>query len=156
MPVSRNSSRMSFSRHACRLSRYSLSPERYSRRETTTSVWSVGSVLSALSKVRSTCTMPACLRVPEPLKMTSIICLPRRLLADCSPSTHLMASTTLDFPQPLGPTMHVTPLPKSNSVLSAKLLKPVAVRRLRIMRKFGLHAGQQLPKTPEIQELTFY
>src|SRR5437773_11434859 len=73
-------------------------------------------------------------RVPEPLKMTSIICLPRRLLADCSPSTHLMASTTLLLPQPLGPTMHVIPGPNSNSVLSAKLLKPVAVSFLRIIR----------------------
>ena len=30
-------------------------------------------------------------------------------MADCSPSTQRMASDTLDLPQPLGPTMAVTP-----------------------------------------------
>ena len=34
---------------------------------------------------------------------------PRRLLALCSPSTQVMASATLLLPQPLGPTMAVTP-----------------------------------------------
>ena len=42
-------------------------------------------------------------RVGEPLKMTSAISLPRRLLTLCSPSTHLMASTTFDLPEPFGP-----------------------------------------------------
>ncbi len=56
--------------------------------------------------------------------MTSAISLPRRLLALCSPSTHLMASTMLLLPEPLGPTTTVMPGGKSNRVLSAKLLKP--------------------------------
>ena len=36
-----------------------------------------------------------------------------------------MASTTLDFPQPFGPTMAVIPGRKLNPVLSTKLLNPV-------------------------------
>ena len=68
--------------------------------------------------------MPAGLRLPEPLKMTSIIASPRRLLADCSPSTHLKPSTTLILPHPLGPTMPVMGQSKTNSVRSAKLLNP--------------------------------
>ena len=45
----------------------------------------------------------------EPLKMTSAISPPRRLLALCSPSTQRTASTTLLLPEPLGPTMPVMP-----------------------------------------------
>ena len=41
--------------------------------------------------------------------MTSSIFSPRRLLALCSPSTQVRASATLLLPQPLGPTMAVTP-----------------------------------------------
>ena len=36
--------------------------------------------------------------------MTSVISLPRSDLALCEPSTHLMASTTFDLPEPFGPT----------------------------------------------------
>ena len=68
--------------------------------------------------------MPAGLRVAAPLNSTSIIASPRRLLALCSPRTHLKASTTLLLPHPLGPTMPVTGVSKTNSVRSAKLLKP--------------------------------
>ena len=67
------------------------------------------------------------LREAEPAKMTSIISLPRRLLLERSPRTHLMASTTLDLPQPLGPTTPVTSSSKENSVRSAKDLKPLSV-----------------------------
>src|SRR5437868_5969292 len=62
--------------------------------------------------------------------MTSAISPPRRLLADCSPSTQRTASTTLDLPLPLGPTTAVTPGGNSKTVLSAKLLKPTNSRRL--------------------------
>src|SRR5690606_1441885 len=72
------------------------------------------------------------LRVPEPLKMTSAISLPRRLLTLCSPSTHLIASTTFDLPEPLGPTTTVMPGGNSKRVLSAKLLKPMSSRALSI------------------------
>src|SRR5439155_13832355 len=76
------------------------------------------------SKTRMTSDRPAGLRALEPLKMTSIMASPRRLLADCSPSTHLQPSTTLDLPQPLGPTMPVMGESKTNSVRSAKDLNP--------------------------------
>src|SRR5262245_20057607 len=62
--------------------------------------------------------------------MTSAISPPRRLLADCSPSTQRTASTTFDLPLPLGPTTAVTPGGNSKTVLSAKLLKPTNSRRL--------------------------
>src|SRR5690606_26051514 len=64
-------------------------------------------------------------------KMTSVISDPRRALADCSPMTHLMASTTLDLPQPLGPMMAVMPSSKSKVIRSANDLKPYVSSRLR-------------------------
>src|SRR5687767_7714715 len=63
--------------------------------------------------------------------MTSSIFSPRRLLALCSPSTQVMASTTLLFPQPLGPTIAVTPVSKASSERSGKLLKPAISRRFK-------------------------
>ena len=73
-------------------------------------------------------------RAPEPLKITSAISRPRRLLTLCSPSTHLMASTTFDFPEPLGPTTTVIPWGNSNRVLSAKLLKPASSSALSMLK----------------------
>src|SRR5882672_7810661 len=78
--------------------------------------------------------MPIGLRPSVPLKMMSAISPPRRALADCSPSTQRMASDTLDLPQPLGPTMAVTPGRKFNEVLSAKDLNPRTVRFFRYIR----------------------
>src|SRR5687768_13148323 len=49
---------------------------------------------------------------------------PRSVLADCSPITQRMASTTLDFPQPLGPTMQVTSWSKCSTVRSTNDLNP--------------------------------
>ncbi len=61
-----------------------------------------------------------------PLKMQSAMRSARRDLWLCSPSTQLMASTTFDFPQPLGPTMQVVPLPlKVTVVRSQNDLKPM-------------------------------
>src|SRR5207247_7760810 len=68
-----------------------------------------------------------------PLKMTSSIRSPRRLLALCSPMTHVMASATLLLPHPLGPTIAVTPLSKASSDLSENDLKPLISRRSRRM-----------------------
>ena len=69
--------------------------------------------------------MPTGLRALVPAKMTSSMRPPRRLLADCSPSTQLMASLRLDLPQPLGPTTAAIPPPlKRSSVRSQKDLKP--------------------------------
>jgi hypothetical protein len=53
------------------------------------------------------------------------MCLPRSRDGDCSPMHHLMASTMLDLPQPLGPTMQVMSWSKWTVVWSTKDLKPV-------------------------------
>src|SRR5213592_2899203 len=84
---------------------------------------------------------PRLLRAVAPLKMTSAISPPRRLLADCSPSTQRTASTMLDLPLPLGPTMAVTPGGNSKTVLSAKLLKPTNSRRFSMRHPKELHHG---------------
>ncbi len=64
------------------------------------------------------------LRASLPLKITSSIRSPRRLLALCSPITHVMASATLLLPHPLGPTIAVTPLSKASSERSENDLNP--------------------------------
>src|SRR5947208_682373 len=74
--------------------------------------------------VSDTSAIPSGLRPSVPLKITSAISPPRNALADCSPSTQRTASSTLDFPQPLGPTIAVTPSWKLKTVLSANDLKP--------------------------------
>ncbi len=69
--------------------------------------------------------MPSGLRSRVPAKITSSMRAPRRLLADCSPSTQLMASLMFDLPQPLGPTMAAMPSPlKRSSVRSQNDLNP--------------------------------
>ena len=74
--------------------------------------------------VRVTSALPKGLRPPAPAKMTSSILPPRRVLAPCSPMTQARASTTLDLPEPLGPT--TTQMPGSNFrvVADAKDLNP--------------------------------
>src|SRR5882724_611738 len=76
---------------------------------------------------------PRLRRELEPLKMTSAISPPRKLLALCSPRIQRTASTIFDFPDPFGPTMAVMPPPKSKTVLSAKLLKPTSSSRLSML-----------------------
>src|SRR5262249_39951033 len=69
--------------------------------------------------------MPVGLRSRVPAKITSSTRTPRRLLADCSPSTQELESAILDFPQPLGPTTAAIPSPGNfSSVLSQKDLNP--------------------------------
>src|ERR1700735_5323486 len=63
--------------------------------------------------------------------MRSSVFLPRRRVGACSPSTHLIASTTLDLPHPLGPMTAVTPGAKLMLVCSKKDLKPTSSRLLR-------------------------
>src|SRR4051812_45489252 len=94
-----------------------------------TSAELVFSTLRGLSKTIDTSARPRLLRAVEPLKITSAISPPRRLLADCSPSTQRTASTMFDLPLPFGPTTAVTPGGNSKTVLSAKLLKPTNSRR---------------------------
>src|SRR5438552_1449473 len=77
---------------------------------------------------------PRLFREVEPLKMTSAISPPRRLLALCSPRIQRTASTMLLLPDPFGPTMAVMPAGKSNRVFSAKLLNPISSSRFNMQR----------------------
>ena len=81
--------------------------------------------------VRVTSARPSGGRSAVPAKMTSSIFPPRSALAPCSPSTQAMASTTLDLPEPLGPTTAVMPGSKRRVVAEANDLKPFIVRDLR-------------------------
>ena len=100
-------------------------------RPTVTSVNSIGRLSSELSMVISTDARPMALRLPAPAKMTSDIEPPRRSLADRVPIDQVSASTMLDLPDPLGPTITVMPGSKSSRVESAKDLKPRRARDLR-------------------------
>src|SRR6188472_2427202 len=91
----------------------------------------MGSAPSVLSIVRRTSARPSGGRDDVPAKMTSSILPPRSDLAPCSPMTHASASTTLDLPEPLGPTTAVMPGSKRSVVEDAKDLKPFMVRDLR-------------------------
>ena len=66
-----------------------------------------------------------------PAKTTSSILPPRSDLAPCSPMTQVNASTTLDLPDPFGPTTQVMPGSKRSVVAEANDLKP---RRVRVFR----------------------
>src|SRR3954447_17705298 len=91
----------------------------------------MGSAPSALSIVRVTSARPSGARPAVPAKMTSSILPPRSALAPCSPRTQVIASTTLDLPEPLGPTTQVIPGSSFIVVADAKDLKPLTVRLLR-------------------------
>ena len=66
--------------------------------------------------------------------MTSSIFCERTADGACAPSTHPMASTTFDLPDPFGPTTTVTPGSSSSAVVSAKDLKPFSVSVFRNIR----------------------
>src|SRR6185437_3799870 len=92
---------------------------------------SVGSFASAPSytsgsiSVSETSAIPVGLRSRVPAKITSSMRAPRRLLADCSPSTQAMESEIFDFPHPLGPMIAATPSPWNfSSVRSQNDLNP--------------------------------
>ena len=91
----------------------------------------MGSAPSELSIVSTTSARPSGARPEVPAKMTSSIFPPRSDLAPCSPITQLSASTTLDLPEPLGPTTQVMPGSKLSVVAEAKDLNPRRVRLLR-------------------------
>src|SRR5687768_15346118 len=93
----------------------------------------MGSAPSELSMVSATSARPSGARPAVPAKITSSILPPRRDLAPCSPITQARASTTLDLPEPLGPTMQVMPGSRRNEVAEAKDLKPFRVRLLTYM-----------------------
>ena len=110
---------------------YSESPLRKRVREMVTSAPSTGNLPEELSRVSDTSARPRAALLAVPAKMTSSILALRRARVLCAPRTQVTASTTLDFPDPLGPTTAVTPGSNSRTVLSAKDLKPFMVNRLR-------------------------
>ena len=122
---------MSSSRAPSPLISYSLAPSRNIRRVIETSAYSIGSAPSVLSMVSVTSARPSGGRPEVPAKMTSSILPPRSALAPCSPSTQAMASTTLDLPEPFGPTTAVMPGSNRRVVAEAKDLKPFKVSDLR-------------------------
>src|SRR5687767_4714256 len=83
-------------------------------------------------------------RVAAPWKITSSILPPRSSRADCSPSTQRTASETFDLPQPLGPTMAVTPSSNSRVTVSANDLKPESSSLVSFMRQgLGREVGKR-------------
>src|SRR5216683_4038275 len=85
------------------------------------------STTSGSTSVNVTSDSPIGGRFAVPLKMQSDIRSARSDLWLCSPRTQEMASTMLDLPQPLGPMMHVSPLPlKVICVFSQNDLKPTS------------------------------
>src|SRR5690606_2404126 len=131
MPESESSSCTSSSRQPCPLIAYSEPPLRNMVREMVTSEYSIGSAPSELSMVSCTSARPSGGRPEVPAKMTSSILPPRSDLAPCSPITQARASTTLDLPDPFGPTMQVIPGSSWSVVEEANDLKPRSVRDLR-------------------------
>src|ERR1700677_3425732 len=109
---------------------YSLCPDLNIRRLIVTSAYSIGSAPSVLSMVSVTSARPSGGRPEVPAKTTSSILPPRSDLAPCSPMTQEKASTTLDLPDPLGPTTQVMPGSKRIDVAEANDLKP---RRDRVL-----------------------
>src|SRR3954447_852497 len=143
MPESESSSWTSSSRHEVPLIAYSEPPLRNIVRLIVTSAYSIGRAPSELSIVSSTSARPSGGRPEVPAKMTSSILPPRSDLAPCSPMTQARASTTLDLPDPLGPTTHVTPGSKLSVVAEANDLNPRRVSVLRCTPESlgGQHAG---------------
>ena len=131
MPESESSSWTSSSRHELPLMAYSEPPLRNIVRLIVTSEYSIGSAPSELSMVSTTSARPSGGRPDVPAKMTSSILPPRSDLAPCSPITQASASTTLDLPEPLGPTMQVIPGSSWSVVAEAKDLNPLRVRLFR-------------------------
>src|SRR5699024_7063618 len=100
-----------------------------------TSEYSMDKVPSAVAMVSSTRARPSAERPVVPANIASSVLPPRRFLAPCSPIPHDSASTTFDFPEPLGPITEVIPGSKSNVVFDAKDLQPRIVRVLRYMQE---------------------
>src|SRR5262249_24584797 len=88
-------------------------------------IFATASASSGSTRVSVTSESPMGGRFAVPLKMQSDMRPARSILWLCSPRTQEMASTTLDLPHPLGPTMQVIPLPLNViGVFSQNDLKP--------------------------------
>src|SRR5699024_12817651 len=105
-----------------------------------TSSKSIGKKPFELAKINVTSAMFIGLRLLVREKITSFMRPPRKLLADCSPMTQRMASITLDFPLPFGPTTAVTPLLNSIMVGSAKDLNPFTFNVFNCTRQYPFYA----------------
>src|SRR4051794_24861280 len=100
--------------------------------------------------VSVTSARPSGARPAVPAKMTSSILPPRSALAPCSPRTHAMASTTLDLPEPFGPTTQVMPGSSRSVVAEAKDLNPFTVRLLRCTDLRGSAGCSRLAGYPPV------
>src|SRR5260370_27368029 len=119
------------------------------------------SASSGSSMVIVTSASPRGGRLVVQLKMQSAMRSARSDLWLCSPRTHEMASTTLDLPQPFGPTMQVVPDPLNvTTVRSQNDLKPTisTFRSFSKMSPFGRqllrgsrHETRLQPDNREIQ-----
>src|SRR5947208_8582609 len=102
------------------------------------------SASSGSSMVMVTSASPSGGRLVVPLKMQSAMRSARSDLWLCSPRTQEMASTTLDLPQPFGPTMQVVPDPLNvTTVRSQNDLKPT-ISTLRSFSKISPFGRQLL------------
>src|SRR6266478_3447287 len=102
------------------------------------------SASSGSSMVMVTSASPSGGRLVVPLKMQSAMRSARSDLWLCSPRTQEMASTTLDLPQPFGPTMQVVPDPLNvTTVRSQNDLKPT-ISTFRSFSKMSPFARQVL------------
>src|SRR3990167_10140314 len=89
-----------------------------------TSGKSISKIFLLLSKITLTAALLARGSLVAPFQIKSSPRLPRILLIDCSPKTKRKASATLDFPEPLGPTMADTGASNSKRLFLAKDLNP--------------------------------
>src|SRR5260370_42328915 len=105
----------------------------------------VGRAPSLLWIVRVTSARPSAGRPAVPAKTTSSILPPRSGLTPCSPITQENASTTLDLPDPFGPTTQVIPGSKRSEVAEANDLNPRKVRVFRYTRRLSSSAPDLLP-----------
>src|ERR1051326_2705530 len=81
--------------------------------------------------------------------MTSSIFRPRRSRAWPEPSTHLTESTMLVLPEPLGPTIAVTPPSNRISVGRANVLKPRSCSERRNKGRFTVADAVVIRLSPE-------
>src|SRR5450755_4851972 len=102
----------------------------------------MGRAPSLLSMVTVTSARPSGARDAVPAKTTSSILPPRRFFTPCSPITQENASTTLDLPDPLGPTTQVIPGSNRSVVAEANDLKPRKVRVFRYTRGLSSPSGR--------------
>ena len=108
--------------------------------------WNGGGALPAASSSVSTTSARLRLGRPAvPAKITSSISPPRRERALVSPIAQRSASTTLDLPHPFGPTTPVSPGRISTVWVSAKLLNPAILSRLKLTGKGGQLAAATKP-----------